>query len=583
MKNLMNYRFMAIAMLLISFLFSSCQDELDVLEGGDVSSETITASSATAILMKNTSANDGSYDNIIDRFSCGNVVLPVTVSVNGIEVIVDSEEDLEVIEQLFDKYEDDLDILEIAFPITIVMGDFSEVVIENQDQLEALIDSCTGEDDDIECIDFKYPITFFTYDSENQQTGSVVIESDKQLYRFLEEMKETDRISVQFPVGMTLSDGSEITVTNNQELREAISAARDLCDEDDDNDYNDDDFTKERLDNYLIECHWVVTELVRDNMDHTDQYRAFVLDFNEDGTLKARTDTGIVAEGTWSTRITDRGAMIKLTFPELADFSLEWFVYEIEEGKIKLYTENGNRIRMERACINIDDPARLRAILKECSWVIKKVKYQGEEVDRLLGYEFKFHPENVVTLSNSEITSEGSWEVSVDTHGVPVLAMEFGNEPVISFTWPLKELKERRLRFEVGDYELVVVRFCEGDDINDGDIFEIKNIMKEGNWAVASYVDNGVNETESYNGYTFNFKIENLVSVSQNTDPLLNGLWRVIRDDEGHLKFMLNFGDDLTLSEFNDDWSIVSVSNTRIELKDQSSDGSLDTLVFERL
>ena len=43
----------------------------------------------------------------------------------------------------------------------------------------------------------------------------------------------------------------EIVVNNNEELERTINEAKDACDEDDDNDYGDDDFTKERLDEYI--------------------------------------------------------------------------------------------------------------------------------------------------------------------------------------------------------------------------------------------------------------------------------------------------------------------------------------------
>jgi len=55
-----------------------------------------------------------------------------------------------------------------------------------------------------------------------------------------------------------------------------------------------------------------------------------------------------------------------------------------------------------------------------------------------------------------------------------------------------------------------------------------------------------------------------------------------LRDSDEGLKFYINFdtGDDL--AELTEDWKVVSITSTRIELKDESDDGSVDTLVFEK-
>ena len=63
-----------------------------------------------------------------------------------------SREDLDLIEEIFDELDDDDDILDIFFPITITLSDFSEITIENQDQLEQYARECLeGGDDDGRC------------------------------------------------------------------------------------------------------------------------------------------------------------------------------------------------------------------------------------------------------------------------------------------------------------------------------------------------------------------------------------------------------------------------------------------------
>ena len=591
MKKFLNYATMAL-MLGAVLTFTSCQEEFEELPQPD-EQQTIMASSSTAKLLEQTAANDGSFDNIVDGASCFAVKFPYTVNVNGIDITIDSREDLHVIEEIFDQLEDDADFLEILFPITITLADYTEITINNVDELVALAEECVegGDDDDIECIDFVYPVTFFTFDINEVETGSVTVNNDEELRRFLEGLDDDDLISIDFPVTLELYDGTKITVENNAELAITIQNAREACDEDDDNDYNDDDFTKERLDNLLVECPWLVHEVKRDAVSLTDQYFEYLMFFTEDGMVTVKDRDGNVLNGFWSTRVTDRGVMLSLEFDVLVDFTLEWFVYEVGEGKIKLYQEGGNRIIMKIACETDVEPDTLREILKECTWVIKKVKYDGNEIHRLLGYEFQFHPEGLVTLSNNEITYEGEWEITRNNQGRLVMFIVFPNDDPegISWEWPLTSLRYDRLKFEIPeiDYELVLQRVCD-DNNTDGDVGEIRNIMLGGDWIVAQYKDGGMDETENYGGYTFDFLPEHFVSVTLGeTGVSYPGMWRVLRNYEGRLMVYLNLGDQEPLGELTDAWELVSITADRIELKDWNDDAEpgtagYDILVFEK-
>ncbi|MFD2589017.1 hypothetical protein ACFSQJ_18980 [Croceitalea marina] len=581
-KNLMYLGLFSMAL-----IFNSCQEEFEEVNGGS-DQETITASSTTASLIKNTSTKDGSFDNIVDGASCFAINFPYTVEVAGIQITIDSIEDLHLIEEIFDEFDDDEDILEIIFPITITLGDFTEITIENKEALRELIAECTeGDDDDIECIDFVYPITLFTFDVNEQQTGSVTINSDKELRRFFEGLEDDDLVSIDFPITLKKFDGTEVMVSNNAELAAALDAAKDECDEDDDNDYNDDDFSEERLDAYLVECPWLVRELKRDGTDQTDQYFEYLMNFTEDGAVTVRDREGNMLTGEWETSISDHGVVLDLEFEVLVDFNLQWLVYEVGEGRIKLFGDDNNKIILKQYCendTNGEDPNTLREILKECEWIIKRVKNEGVEIDRLLGYEFKFMAEGVVTLSNGIMVSEGTWEVGLNAEMKLALLISFGDEQAVNFNWPLRELTNERLKFEVDgtDYELVLQRVCD-DNAGDADVSEIRNIMLGGQWNVALYSEAEVDMTAAYNGVDFSFSNMHQVELSVNDDPFLTGLWRVLRNKDQELKFYLNFDEDGIYGDLTDDWDIVEVSADRIELRSVSGgDGSIDVLVFEK-
>ena len=145
----------------MALTFTACQEEFEPLPDPDQEQQILKANSATATLIEGTSSNDGSFDNIVDGASCFDIKFPYTVSVNGITITIENEDGLRVIEEIFDQFEEDVDELDIFFPITVTLADYAEVVIESFDQLRDLAQECIegGNDDDIECIDFVYPIT----------------------------------------------------------------------------------------------------------------------------------------------------------------------------------------------------------------------------------------------------------------------------------------------------------------------------------------------------------------------------------------------------------------------------------------
>ncbi len=585
MKKLFNTALYAV-LLAGALAFTSCQEEFEEINTSDAEQESFNATSTTAQLMEKTAYQDGSFDNIVDGSSCFALNFPYVVNVNGLDITVDSLEDLRVIEEIFDQFEDDEDILEILFPIAITLADFTEISINNPEELEELAKTCVegGDDDDIECIDFVYPITLFTFDINEQQTGSVSVNSDRELRLFFKELDDDDFVSIDYPVTLIKFDGTEIQVNSNAELASALEMAKDACDEDDDDDYNDDDFDEERLANLLTECPWAVLSVERNATDQTAQYEAFLMNFFEGGIVRVRDRAGNVLTGEWDLDGEGEYVSLELYFDTLVDFNLEWKVYELEEGKIKLFSGEGNRIIMKLTCEEPGsaDPETLRGILSECNWIIKKVKNQGEDIDRLIGHEFDFMAEGVVTLSDENSVIEGSWEVAAGSNGGLVLAITMGEEPGVSFEWPLRDLYQKRLRFEVEeiDYELILERQCPAD-MEDGDVMEIRNILMGGDWVITQFSEDGVDATAEYTAYDFSFDMEGVLTVSTNMDPLKTGLWRVVRDSEGGLKVYLNLGDDGDdFSDLTDVWDFVSFTNGELQLKDESGDGTVDTLTF---
>ncbi len=329
-----------ISLLTLSFLvvFSSCRkEETQLIEPPE--EETLVVNSPIFNLIKRTISNDGSVDNIIDNANCFKVKLPATVSANNIEIEVNNEMDYEAIEDVFDEFDDDEDVIEIFFPITIILEDYSQVNINNYAELSSFSSNCNGEniaDDDIECVDFQYPITASIFNSNNEMIDTATFNTDEDLYGFIDQIEQYDIVTIDFPIVVSLADGTITNVENLNELETVIDTYRDSCDEDDDNNYDDDDCnecTTNQLMTYLTGCQdWIVDRLRRDDSSNTeDYYNDYVFNFYPDGTVISIFSVWTY-EGTWSASGSANNIIVVIDIPTLPDCNNEWMLHEIEEN-----------------------------------------------------------------------------------------------------------------------------------------------------------------------------------------------------------------------------------------------------------
>lgn len=561
------------------FYFTSCQKEvMEIVQPN--TQETLVAESELTTLISKTSTKDGSKDNILDKSSCTTIELPVTVNVNGLDIIIDSEDDYEVIEAIFDQFEDDEDILNFIFPIKIILSDYTEIEINNQDDFEELIEDCVGEneeDDDIECIDFKYPISFSAYNTEFQIIDVVTIENDRQLHRFIKRVKEREIFaSLNFPVEMILSNGDVVEVNNNKELQETIDAAKDDCDEDDDNDYGDDDFTKERLDNLLKSCPWLVYEFERNSDRLENRYIDYAIKFNEDNIVKVRTKEGELLSGEWESEITEDGAVVHLEFEGLEPFTLDWIVYELEPGKIKFYKEGGNRVILKKNCdIPVEfSPELIKNYLQECLWRITRLSVDGIDHEKdYIGTPLKFLDNNVVKIRVNGEYLEGTYDVVQNNHG-NVLTIQLEGRPNLQLDWIVTFLDNGVMKLENQTSKMVMEWLCPNTD---GDVMYVEDVLMDGLWEVAAYDADSNITTESFHGYTLDFYESGKILVTDPNHGQSRGSWLAYR--KNGLRLGLRFGENYPFAELNHRWTIKEISENRIELKAYNSSGEIERIV----
>jgi len=592
--------FKPILLLVISTMLAmtSCRTE-DDLSIDPPTEETIVANSTVADLMSRTVFNDGSTDNIIDSASCISIQFPVTVTVNGITLQIDNEDDLDEIEDIFDEFDDDDDNIIISYPITIVFADFTTIEINSDDELEDFAEDCfedNFDDDDIECIDFQYPITASVYNENNDLINSITINNDNDMYDFIDDLDDYAAVTINFPITVVFADGTTQTINSIQELADAIEMADNTCDEDDDNDFDDDDCdncTTNDLNTIFADCsEWTVDKLERNDEDLEDNYVGYTFEFNSDGTIVVTQGVNTF-NGTWEASGSGNNISVVINITGLPDFNDTWILHEIEQednDEIEVDLRLGDdRLEFESDCQtsgNINDTALVNA-LTSGDWYITYFFDDSDETADFSDYVFNFATDNTATASNTSGTTDGSWSTTSGDETELGLNLNFGT------SIPLEELADDWDVLEVTNDIIRLKDISGGDGSEDFLTFErnpfdggsgnteLEAILSDGLWIVASYTEDSDDQTSNYSGYELDFNADGTVSASNGTNTN-NGTWSIFSSGN---QMALNFGSDIPFQEFNDDdWDVISSSETEVILQDISGGGGgTDTLTLQKL
>lgn len=577
---------------------TSCRTEDDLAIDPPIE-ETIEANSTVANLMSRTAFNDGSNDNIIDNASCLSVQLPVTVKVNGIELTINDEHGYQDIEDIIDLFDDDIDSVVIFYPITVILKDYSTVVVNSDAELEALTADCVGEnddDDDIECIDFQYPITASVFDENNDLINTITINNDNDMYDFIDDLDEYAALTINFPITVIFADGSTQTINSIQELENAIEMADDTCDEDDDNDFDDDDCVNcstNDLETVFAGCsEWTVDKLERNDNDLEDNYVGYAFEFNSNGTILV-TQGSNTFNGTWEASASGNNISVVINVTGLPVFNDTWNLHEIEldDDEFEVDLRLGDdRLRFESDCQssgNIDDTALVNA-LTSGDWY---VTYFFDDIDGtadFTDYVFNFGFDNTATATATDMsgTTNGSWSTTSGDDTELGLNLNFGTGiPLdeLADDWDVLEVTNDIIRLKDvsggdGSEDFLTFEREPFDGSNGND--DLKSILTDGLWIIASYSEDADDQTSDYAGYELDFNLDGTVSAS-NGSSTNNGTWSVFSSGN---QMTLDFGTDMPFEEFNDDdWDVISVTSTKVVIKDVSGGGGTDTLTLQKL
>jgi hypothetical protein len=487
----------------------SCQDEV-IEETPATEGENIVPNSNLANLIRSTVTLDGSIDNIIDSANCIIVDLPITVVVNGITITIESVEDYDAIEDIMDQFANDDDEVQIQFPIIIILSDYTEVVVENQDELDSYIEDCFGEneaDDDIECIDFQFPFTISIYDSTYQVIETVEINSDQELFSFINELQSGVLASINFPINMVLANGEVIQVNSNSELEMVIEAADDTCDEDDDNDYDDDDecdINLNEIEAFLYEC--PIEAYVYDADDEIIDINLLEFDVNNEVIVNG---TPAVTEvGTWTLNEINSGYVLNII--GLNTFNLingDWVLSGCESGHLTFTQDTGSEIRTMVFELDCDSNSGPLGCLEASDIILCDENNDGFEVFNLYA---GLNDVNGCTINSPVTVSFHTSLVDAESNLNPILsATSFTNTMIPQTVYVRIEVFNNPSEYEILEIGLIL------EDCSNGSL----GCLEANDIVLCDENNNGIEEFNLYaglaeiNGCTIN----NPVAVSFHT------------------------------------------------------------------
>ncbi|MBU3011446.1 hypothetical protein KO506_08530 [Polaribacter vadi] len=216
--------------------FSSCQSDDNTEVGTNPNANSST--STTASNYERAAMNDGSNDDFLDGNACTELLFPLTATVNDQQITLLSSLDFSAVLNILGEFNDDSDSVTFNFPIKVRSSNYTEVTVNNQSELDALNAECENAEEEgrdaISCIDINFPVTMLTYDISLEQTGSVVLQSEQQLYSYMTSLGSDELFAVNYPIRTTLSNGTEIQITSDAEFQNAISDCVQYEDEKDD-------------------------------------------------------------------------------------------------------------------------------------------------------------------------------------------------------------------------------------------------------------------------------------------------------------------------------------------------------------
>lgn len=441
----------------------------------------------------------------------------------------------------------------------------------------------------ITCVSLNYPITLNIYNAAGQQTGTQTVNSDLELLLFISNLEPGTSFSIVFPITVTLENGNTLQINSLQELQDIILA----CDAS--GGQVPGNFT-----DILTDGVWYVNYFF-DDQDETYLFNGYQFNFYSDNTALANNGSNQV-NGTWNLTSSSTPDLILFfgTNSPFDELDEDWDILEATPQIIRLKHVSGGDGSIDFLTFGRTPntggggSGSFVQNLTTGNWFVNLLDDDGNiETCHYVDYTFNFDVNQTVTATSSGNTVNGTWHVQNSSSGLD-LVLNFqttGNDDPfddLNDDWDVVEFNPNLISLldvSGGNGGTDILKFgrtpaenCTGG----GNAQALIDVMLSGSWFVASYLDNGNNQTATYSAYTVDF-LSNGSVTADNGSQTLNGSWIVTTSGSG-LDLILDFGSQVPFNEFNDDWDVEGFTATSIDLKDiNGGDGSIDNLRFEKL
>jgi hypothetical protein len=283
---------------------------------------------------------DGSFDDFLDGVSCSSILLPVIATINNTQVTILSESDYTLVLDIIGEFTNDDDSIQFQFPLTVKLSNYTELQVINQSEFNVLFEACeqaeNEAEDAITCLDINFPITILTYNASAEQTASVVLESEQQLFNYTTNFNEDELFAVNYPITATLNSETVVEITSDADLQIQITAC--LATEDTEDEAEE---SADNLQAILVEGLFVVDAFVTAGVDTANGYAEFTIDFANDLSVRAENTVNSTiedVEGTYEV-VSELEVFLTLSFSGNATFELlnsTWEVTSYSENSIVL-------------------------------------------------------------------------------------------------------------------------------------------------------------------------------------------------------------------------------------------------------
>jgi hypothetical protein len=315
------------------FLLTACQT--GSVEEVHSTNATITKTTPLTNFVQRIAMPLTAQDDFIDKSSCFMVNFPFEVTVNNIDITLNSDTDYLLVQTIMVANTNDNDLVFIHFPISVTLKDYSIKSLITQSDYDNLVVECAISSNafgKINCLNINFPITINSYNSYTQIVSSTAIASNQILYTFIANLSSDKFIAINYPITITDSNGQNIVVLNNSQLEDLIKNAVDTCP---DNSIKPLDFIQ-----ILMNNSWRVSYYFKDN-DRTLNYDGYKFAFTSDYKAIA-TKNGVNYYGTWETKIDDGIRELKIKFESdlLHKLDEDWKMIEFNDSQLRFRNED---------------------------------------------------------------------------------------------------------------------------------------------------------------------------------------------------------------------------------------------------